>query len=421
MPIDASIYGLIKQPEAPNLLAQFGQAQQLQAQQNQNQLAALAFQDRERALADATAQREAVRGFGADPTANYNALLRTGNLGAAQGYQKGVTENAAKAAETAQKGVETQGKVWDNYKAMAGAVSSPQEAANLIRASYADPTIAPVISRFGTLEEGLQRLQDAIGKPGGFEQWRAQAAIGAAKLADLVKVNNVNTGGTTITQSVNPATGQVQQLGSVVNTVSPDAQLQANTSTENNKRTTDATRDVAQATRDAAAITKQGASETELRKEYAALPEVKSYKEAIPAYNAIVKASQSNNPQADINLVYGLAKLYDPTSVVREGEYNTIAQSQTIPEWLKGMAQRLVGGGKLTAETKKQILEQAGIRINSYRSEAEGARQGYEAIATRNGLKPANVFVPIGGQLQQPTAPGGAPAASNGNDPLGIR
>ena len=141
--------------------------------------------------------------------------------------------------------------------------------------------------------------------------------------------------------------------------------------------------------------------ETDLRKEFAALPEVKKYKEAIPAYQAVVKAAKTNNPQADINLIYGLAKLYDPESVVREGEYATIANSQAIPEWIKGYAQKLVGGGRLTEATKAQIIEQAKIRIGSYKSEVDGARQGYDEIAKRGGLNPQNVFVPVGQQVNQ--------------------
>jgi len=418
MALDASIYGQIRQPEAPNLLAMYGQAQQLQGLQQQNRLAELAFQDRERSQAQDAAQRQAVQAFGSDAEANYNSLLKIGNLQAAQGYRKGNLENQRYAAETTQKGVETAGKAFDQYKAMLGTVQDPQQAARLISASYNDPTIGPLLQRFGTLDEGLQRLQQATSSPEAFAQWKANAAIGMEKLAEMAKVNNVNTGGQTVTQSVQPATGQVTQLGAMQNTVSPGDQLQADTSRANNSATVGAMRDNAQAVRDAATISKRGSNEEGLRKEFASLPEVKKLKEAIPAYQAVVKAAKVNNPQADINLVYGLAKLYDPDSVVREGEYATIANSQAIPEWIKGMAQRLAGGGRLTDATKKQIIEQAGIRLGSYQSEVDGARQGYDDIARRGGLDPQNVFVPIGGQINGGTSP--APAGA-GNDPLEIR
>jgi hypothetical protein len=137
-------------------------------------------------------------------------------------------------------------------------------------------------------------------------------------------------------------------------------------------------------------------AETDLRKEFADLPEVKGYKAAVPAFNAIEDAARRNNPQADINLIYGLAKLYDPTSVVREGEYATIANSQAIPDWLKGQAQRLQGGGRLTPDTKAQILREARGRIGSYEREYQGAQQVYDRIATERGGDPRNVFTPVG-------------------------
>lgn len=137
-------------------------------------------------------------------------------------------------------------------------------------------------------------------------------------------------------------------------------------------------------------------AETDLRKEFADLPEVKNFKAAMPSFVAIQSAAGRNNPQADINLIYGLAKLYDPTSVVREGEYATIANSQAIPEWLKGEAQRLGGGGRLTPQTKAQILVEAQGRIGAYEAEYQGAKKTYEGIAQRLGGDPDNVFTPVG-------------------------
>jgi len=88
MALDASIYRAIEQPQAVNPLAQLAQVSQIQGAQQQNRLAALQMQEYERARAEADSQRNVVRGFGADQTANYNALLGSGNLKAAQEYQQ---------------------------------------------------------------------------------------------------------------------------------------------------------------------------------------------------------------------------------------------------------------------------------------------------------------------------------------------
>lgn len=136
--------------------------------------------------------------------------------------------------------------------------------------------------------------------------------------------------------------------------------------------------------------------ETDIRKEFADLPEVKNYKAAYPSFAAIQKASEGNTPQSDINLIYGIAKLYDPTSVVREGEYNTIANSQAIPEQIKGWAQRVAGGGRLTAETKRQLMAEASNRIATYEGEYRKAQGAYSGIAQQRGLSPESIFTPIG-------------------------
>ena len=190
-----------------------------------------------------------------------------------------------------------------------------------------------------------------------------------------------------------PITGKTTNIGDITQSADNRASVGAQYANAG------AAREQAAATRDAAKITAGVAETTGLRKEFADLPEVRKFKNAIPAYQAIVQAAKINNPQADINLIYGLAKLYDPDSVVREGEYDTIANSQSIPEWLKGQAQRLAGGGKLTTETKSQIVEQANIRINSYKGEYDGARTGYEGITKARGLPTEGVFAPVGRDL----------------------
>lgn len=131
---------------------------------------------------------------------------------------------------------------------------------------------------------------------------------------------------------------------------------------------------------------------TDLRKEFENLPEVKNYKQALPSYKGIEDAVTRSTPAADINVVYGLAKLYDPTSVVREGEYATVANSPNIPERVKGMAQYLANGGKLTPETKRQILEEAKSRIKSYEDQYTAARSNFTDISKRSGADPTLLF-----------------------------
>ena len=149
-------------------------------------------------------------------------------------------------------------------------------------------------------------------------------------------------------------------------------------------------------TRQAAAEQKAAEARTaaagKLRTEFNGLPEVKNYTQALPSYKGIEDAVSRNTPMSDINLVYGIAKLYDPNSVVREGEYNTVASAPNIPERVKGWVQYVAGGGKLTPEVKGQILKEAQSRIKTYEDQYLNQATRYKDLATRTGADPTLVF-----------------------------
>lgn len=195
-----------------------------------------------------------------------------------------------------------------------------------------------------------------------------------------------------------PTFGQKVGAPAVQKMQSPESVASVGASLENAA----ATRDVAQSNRDAATIQTNFQNESGLRKEFEGLPEVKNYKQAYPAFAAVKDAASRNTPQSDINLVYGIAKVYDPNSVVREGEYATVANSPNIPERIKGYAQYLAGGGKLSPATKAQIVAEAEGRLATYKAEAGKARTSYEGIAKRRGIDPANVFSGMGDMVDAP-------------------
>ena len=150
---------------------------------------------------------------------------------------------------------------------------------------------------------------------------------------------------------------------------------------------------------------------TNLRKEFDDLPEVKSYKLAKTAYKSIEDATKRNTTASDINIVYGIAKLYDPTSVVREGEYATVANSPNIPEKIKGLAQYLSNGGRLTPQVKADILAEAQGRMAAYEGEYLPQRQNYEKIAKDSNADPKLVFP---SEFQPAIKPKAAPAPKIG-------
>lgn len=155
-------------------------------------------------------------------------------------------------------------------------------------------------------------------------------------------------------------------------------------------------------------------AEESMRKEFTSLPSVKTYSQAFPAYQNVLSAASRNTPQSDINMVYGIAKLYDPDSVVREGEYATIANSQNIPERIKGYAQFVMGGGKLTPETKRQFVAEAESRHGVLRQGYDQSAGQYRELAGRAGVAPDTIITSFGAPARQQGSAGQQQAAPQG-------
>ncbi len=168
------------------------------------------------------------------------------------------------------------------------------------------------------------------------------------------------------------------------NGMSPSDQVSIENSMRADRRARDAN--------DIAAGRKVIDTSTGLRKEFDDLPEVRSYKKALPAFTAIEGAVKRNTTQSDINIVYGLAKLYDPDSVVREGEYATVANSPNVPERVKGWVQYVAGGGRLTPQVKNEIMAEARGRMKSYEDPYTAARQNFTTISQNSGADPSLIF-----------------------------
>lgn len=152
-------------------------------------------------------------------------------------HQEGLTSAAlaskdrGAAAESAQKVTDA---AFAHYQNVLGTLQTPDQAAQFVAASYQDPIIGPILQKTGDLKTSLAHLQEIFAQPDGFQQWQAKASIGMKNLANMAKVQEVNSGGKTTTQLVQPATGQVQTLASIQNTQSPDNAANNATSRANN-------------------------------------------------------------------------------------------------------------------------------------------------------------------------------------------
>lgn len=108
--------------------------------------------------------------------------------------------------------------------------------------------------------------------------------------------------------------------------------------------------------------------------------------------NEIATGRAQPNSQSDIGLVYALAKVYDPTSVVREGEFATVARSGGLGPQIQGYVNRIVSDGRLPDAIRNGIVHSLRQTYDSQRTQYEQVRSRYQNLATRSGIDPMFVI-----------------------------
>lgn len=132
-----------------------------------------------------------------------------------------------------------------------------------------------------------------------------------------------------------------------------------------------------------------------LRDEFQGSVVVKNYRDITPIMESMKDAATRPSRAADLNMVYALAKIMDPGSVVREGEMIMVNNTQGIGDRLAGMINSLNGGATLTPEARARILEEAQSRYKGLEQNYKALEDHYGGMADRFGLRREDVIVPI--------------------------
>jgi hypothetical protein len=144
-----------------------------------------------------------------------------------------------------------------------------------------------------------------------------------------------------------------------------------------------------------------------VRKEVQDTPQVKNYMQAAPIYRSMVETAPRSTRASDLNLVYGLGKIFDPTSVVREGEMVMVKNTASLPDWYQQAVSVFNGASGLTPELRAKIMDEAKSRMAAYRAETESLKQQYEGLSQRHGLNMDDIWQPL------PVLPDYVPSATD--------
>lgn len=140
------------------------------------------------------------------------------------------------------------------------------------------------------------------------------------------------------------------------------------------------------------------ADTAELRRDFMKTQEHINFAQALPVYKTMLSTAGNDTRASDLNMVYGLAKIFDPPGVVREGEQVGVRNTASMPDFLLGAVNTVNGGSTLTPETRSMIMREAYLRMKTYEDLYQQQSENFQAIAKRNRMTPEDItpsFPPV--------------------------
>jgi hypothetical protein len=209
---------------------------------------------------------------------------------------------------------------------------------------------------------------------------------------------------------------QLEQKWKAMEYTTPNANavLQAQTSTENNRRSVGAQYDLNKATRDAAATTaaatRDAASikdkrDTEMKLADDYRTQSKNFKDVVDASNRVKAAlpSASKSAASTLAAATSFMKLLDPGSVVRESELGMALAATGAIDRVMNYYQVLQSGKVLTPSQVKDFNDTTDKILQAAKDGQKKVDQSYRGAAQQYGLRPEMVIQELG----QNALPGG--------------
>lgn len=110
-------------------------------------------------------------------------------------------------------------------------------------------------------------------------------------------------------------------------------------------------------------------------------------------YDAYGKA-KSGNTSADGALIYNIAKVYDQTGAVQQGDVNTIIGNRSIPTNIQLFAQKLQKGGTFTPQEREDLKSIVDGIVVERKKALEPTLNVYRGLNSELGGKPESIINP---------------------------
>lgn len=111
------------------------------------------------------------------------------------------------------------------------------------------------------------------------------------------------------------------------------------------------------------------------------------------AYRRIQNAP--NTAAGDMSLIYGINKIMDPGSTVREGEFANAQATTSAMGQLQGLYRRVMTGQRLTPEQRQDFLKTAAQLQSAQRTQQDQLDDQFRGLSGRYGINSDEVVLKI--------------------------
>jgi hypothetical protein len=131
--------------------------------------------------------------------------------------------------------------------------------------------------------------------------------------------------------------------------------------------------------------------EKDLRSEFDNLS--KNYRQSAIGYERVLAAGTATDPSGadDIALIFGFMKTIDPTSVVRESEFDLAQDTGGAPAQAKAFIQRVIDGQRLTPEMRSYFVNAASNQFASLQRTQSELEDRYRTLSSNYDVDPKKV------------------------------
>ena len=126
-----------------------------------------------------------------------------------------------------------------------------------------------------------------------------------------------------------------------------------------------------------------------ISKNFEGSPGMSRIAQIAPTIKSMEKSLSDPSAMADLDFVYGLAKILDPTSVVRESEGKMVIDAQGIGPQMLGQLNKFMSGEQaMLPEIRQKLFGVAVRRAKELEQQAITEREHFSGVATENQFNP---------------------------------